>query len=143
LSFLPHLPRFLRPPSPATRRPPNTTSYIRDLELSTGSTTLPDLYAGPYREFVSTVRKEGKVGLVIITCGEHEDDEEFKRDVLCDGELIKVLKEKEVLIWAGDVRSREGYQGESYMDWKLTESCLYIARYYLPDACFLIPTTHP
>lgn len=47
-----------------------------------------------------------------MTCSEHEDDEEFKRDVLSDGELVRVLKEKDVLVWAGDVRSREGYQGE-------------------------------
>lgn len=57
------------------------------------------------------VRKEGKVGVVIVVCGEHEDDEEFKRDVLCDSELVRTFKEKDIMVWAADVRSREGYQG--------------------------------
>ena len=59
------------------------------------------------------VKKEGKVGMVVLVCGEHEDDEEFKRNVLCDAELISLLREKDVMIWGADVRSRDGYQGES------------------------------
>ena len=74
--------------------------------------TLPEFYIGPYREFLSNVRKEGKVGMVVLVCGEHEDDEEFKRDVLCDSELVRMVKEKDVMVWGADVRSREGYQGE-------------------------------
>ena len=69
---------------------------------------------------MNQVRKEGKVGLVVLMCGEHEDDEEFKRDVLIDAELVRTLKEKDVMVWGADVRSREGYQGghtHSYMDY--------------------------
>lgn len=50
--------------------------------------------------------------MAIITCAEHEDDVTFKREAFADAELVKFLKEKEILVWAGDVRSREGYQGE-------------------------------
>ena len=53
------------------------------------------------------------MGLVILTCGEHEDDAQFKKEVLGDQELVRVLKEKEVSVWAADSRSREGYQGMS------------------------------
>ena len=92
-------------------------SFIRDLEQYTGASsqagTLPDFYAGPYREFLIQVRKQGKVGLVILMCWEHEDDEEFKRDVLIDADLIRTLKENEVMVWAADIKSREGYQGGS------------------------------
>jgi FAS-associated factor 2 len=59
------------------------------------------------------IRKQGKVGVVILVSGEHEDDEEFKKEVLGDHELIRLLKEKDVLVWAQDVRSRDGYQGGS------------------------------
>lgn len=62
---------------------------------------------------MSNVRKEGKVGVVILVCGEHEDDEEFKREVLCDEELVRTFKEKDVMVWGADIRSREGYQGRS------------------------------
>ena len=58
------------------------------------------------------------MGVVILTCGEHEDDEEFKKDVLCDSELVRTLREKEVMVWGADVRSREGYQGMSPIDLK-------------------------
>ena len=122
LSLVPRLPRFLLPPSfptnPSYRtRDPTTThlSFIRDLEQFTGSCTsaggLPEFWIGPYREFLTAVRKEGKVGMVVLVCGEHEDDEEFKRDVLCDGELVQTLKDKDVMVWAQDIRSREGFQG--------------------------------
>ncbi|WWD21331.1 hypothetical protein CI109_105815 [Kwoniella shandongensis] len=123
LSFLPRFPSFLLPPATPTSstqlRPlqdPTTTSlaFIRELErftrCSAATGTLPEFYIGPYREFVTTLRKEGKLGLVVLVSAEHEDDEEFKRDVLCDEEFIRTLKEKEVLIWGADISSREGYQ---------------------------------
>lgn len=50
---------------------------------------------------------------MVLTCGEHEDDAQFKKEVLADQELVRVLKEKDVLVWAADSRIREGYQGES------------------------------
>lgn len=74
---------------------------------------MPDFHIGAYRDFLTNVRKEGRVGLVMLVCGEHEDDEEFKRDVLCDPELVKCLKEKEIMVWGADIGSREGYQGKS------------------------------
>ncbi|WVR09002.1 hypothetical protein IAU60_006062 [Kwoniella sp. DSM 27419] len=123
LSLLPRLPTFLLPPTtpgsssrPRPAQDPTTNSlrFIRDLETFTrGSSahgTLPDFYIGPYREFVQSLRSEGKLGLVILVCSEHEDDEEFKRDVLSDPELVRTFKEKEVVVWAADVASREGYQ---------------------------------
>jgi FAS-associated factor 2 len=59
------------------------------------------------------VRKQAKIGMVVLVCGEHEDDEEFKRDVVCDPELVRFIKEKEIMVWGADIRSREGYQGMS------------------------------
>lgn len=55
------------------------------------------------------MRKQGKVGVVVLVCAEHEDDEEFKRDVLADPEFVKCLKEHDIMIWAADVAGREGY----------------------------------
>ena len=81
---LPHLPRYLRPPSPtsSTSRtgPRDSTtsslSFVRELETFTGcsaaSGTLPEFWIGPYREFMIAIRKEGRIGLVILVCGEHE-----------------------------------------------------------------------
>ena len=51
--------------------------------------------------------------MVILCCGEHEDDEVFKREVLLNEELGRVFREKNIAVWAGDVRDREAYQGET------------------------------
>ncbi|GFZ47290.1 hypothetical protein JCM24511_05033 [Saitozyma sp. JCM 24511] len=122
LSFLPHLPSFLRPPSSTSppRRPPPldptaaTLSFIRDVELQTSQSvhggSLPEFYIGPYREFLSTLKREGKVGMVVLVCNEHEDDAQFKREVLADPELVRCVKEREMLVWGADIRTREGYQ---------------------------------
>jgi FAS-associated factor 2 len=74
---------------------------------------LPEFYIGPYREFLGRVKKEGKLGLVVLVCAEHEDDSTFKREVLGDPELVRCVKEKEMIVWGADVRTREGYQGAS------------------------------
>jgi len=146
LSILPRLPQFLLPPNGPTsrQRQSNPTaaalSFVRDLETFTGcsaaTNSLPEFYIGPYREFMLNVRKEGKVGMVVVVCGEHEDDEEFKRDVLCDSELVRTLKEKDIMVWGADVRSREGYQGEPRpATWQirlLTDSRSDTAAYDIP-----------
>lgn len=119
LSLLPHLPRFLLPPPsrapPTGPRDPTTSSlrFVRDLETLTGGSSatgnLPDFFIGPYREFLAEVRKQGKVGAVVLVSSEHENDEEFKRDVLSDPELVKCLKDNDILVWGADISSREGY----------------------------------
>ena len=77
---------------------------------------MPEFWVGPYREYLSDVRKQGRIGMVVLVCDEHEDDEEFKRDVICDPELVRFIKEKDIMVWGADIRSREGYQGESKRD---------------------------
>lgn len=52
--------------------------------------------------------------MVVLVCDEHENDEEFKRDVICDQELVRFIKEKDIMVWGADIRSREGYQGMSF-----------------------------
>jgi FAS-associated factor 2 len=122
ISFLRYMPRYLLPPSSApTPRPPRdpttvSLSFVRDLEQFTGcsaaSGTMLDFWVGPYREFLTDVRKQAKIGMVVLVSEEHENDEEFKRDVLCDPELVRFVKEKDIMVWGADIRSREGYQGK-------------------------------
>ncbi|WVQ73594.1 hypothetical protein IAR50_003173 [Cryptococcus sp. DSM 104548] len=121
LSFLPHLPSFLRPPSPTQRLPrppqdPTATSlaFVHELETLTSASTslgtLPEFYVGPYREFLTHVRKEAVPGMVVLVSSEHEDDEEFKRGTLTDKDVVKALKDENVAVWAADISSREGFQ---------------------------------
>lgn len=60
------------------------------------------------------------MGVVILCCAEHGDDEAFKREVLLNEEFGRVLREKNVAVWAGDVRDREAYQGESLKSDEMT-----------------------
>lgn len=126
--MLRYLPPFLLPPtnSISSRRIKPTPdpvsaslSFIRELETLTGGNfrqgTLPELYIGSYRDFLNTAKRDGKIGMVVLVCGEHEDDEVFKKEVLADPELVRVLKDKEILVWAADIRSRDGYQGASLL----------------------------
>ncbi|BEI85923.1 hypothetical protein CcaverHIS002_0602100 [Cutaneotrichosporon cavernicola] len=119
LSLLPHLPRFLLPPPerapPSGPRDPTTSAlrFVRELEALTGASpvtgSLPDFYIGSYRDFLSGVRREGRVGLITLVSSEHDDDPEFKRDVLADPDLTKALKEHDIAIWAADTSTREGF----------------------------------
>lgn len=86
---------------------------MRELEALTGASqtagSLPDFYIGSYRDFLSSVRREGRLGLIVLVSGEHDDDSEFKRDVLADPELSRALKENDISVWAADISTREGY----------------------------------
>jgi len=146
ISFLRYMPRFLLPPSSApTPRPPRdpttvSLSFVRDLEQFTGcsaaSGTMLDFWVGPYREFLSDVRKQAKIGMIVLVCGEHENDEEFKRDVLCDPELVRFIKEKEIMVWGADIRSKEGYQGRSLYRSMCLELTIQLRRHF---SLLLIP----
>lgn len=101
-----HLPHALAEMTglPASSLPPwfnHTSPSISGVGTSLG-----------YKPFLRHLKEEAKLGVVILTCGDHEDDEEFKRAVLADPELVACLRENEVVCWGADVREREGYQGE-------------------------------
>lgn len=119
-SILSILPRLLVPPSSQGRILPNPSArskpFVQSLrEDYTPSPVdldqLPDFYRGPYKEFLRGIRADPKLGVVILCCAVHEDDEAFKREVLLNEELGRVFREKNIAVWAGDVRDREAYQG--------------------------------
>lgn len=122
LSFLPYIPTFLLPPSPSPPsipRPPQdpTTEHLAFLQSLCSLTglpqsELPEIYVGPYREFLTHIRKELLVGLVVLVSEEHEDDESFKKGSLADKDVVQALRSEGIVVWAADISSREGYQGE-------------------------------
>ena len=50
---------------------------------------------------------------VILTSGAHSDDKLFRTRVLTDPELVRTLRSPEFVVWGGDVRNREAFQGRS------------------------------
>ncbi|KAL8283889.1 hypothetical protein RQP46_005321 [Phenoliferia psychrophenolica] len=71
---------------------------------------LPDFVVGGYEDALRRAKEELRVLMVVLTCEEHEDDVEFKRNVLTDADLIRALASERVLCWGGDIRDRDAYQ---------------------------------
>ncbi|KAJ9115830.1 hypothetical protein QFC22_004971 [Naganishia vaughanmartiniae] len=131
LGFLPYMPRFLLPPSgsssgysssiPLSSRLP----FVETLRQECPDGYMPDFWrqggeedeneqgtraGGTYKDFLNHLKEERKVGCVVLCCSDHEDDMEFKRNVLTNEEFVKCLRENDILIWGADIREREGYQ---------------------------------
>jgi len=71
---------------------------------------LPDFWIGSYKTALETAKKDIKILCVILMSEEHEDMPEFRRNVLTDPDLARVLTDNAILTWAGDVRDREAYE---------------------------------
>ncbi|GAA5900741.1 UBX domain-containing protein [Sporobolomyces salmoneus] len=95
---------------------------------------LPDFYIGSYESALRKARDELRVLMVILTCEENERDEEFKLSVLTNSELVKSLKEENVIVWGGDVKERDAYQVGRTLSYTSLPFLAFIA---------LQPTTSP
>ncbi|GAA5852580.1 hypothetical protein JCM9279_005518 [Rhodotorula babjevae] len=71
---------------------------------------IPRFLVGSYDAALRTARDDKRVLMVVLSSGENERDARFKRDVLCDEEVNRVLEEEDVLVWGGDVGEREAFQ---------------------------------
>ncbi|GAA5998667.1 hypothetical protein JCM5350_000224, partial [Sporobolomyces pararoseus] len=87
-----------------------TGNNLSRRNVASGEIELPEFFTGGYEQALRKVRDEFKILMVILTCQENERDEEFKRKVLTDFELIKSLKDENVVVWGGDVMERDAYQ---------------------------------
>lgn len=77
----------------------------------TKTKTLPDFFLGGYDAALRVAQRELRVLCVIITSEEHDDVPEFRKQVLTDPEFVKTITDNHILVWGGDVRERDGYQG--------------------------------
>lgn len=73
---------------------------------------LPDFFSSGYDAALKVAQTEARVLCVIITCEEHDDVAAFRKDVLTDPELVRTLADNNIIVWGGDVRDRDGYQGQ-------------------------------
>ncbi|KAG8951390.1 hypothetical protein FRC04_006161 [Tulasnella sp. 424] len=73
---------------------------------------LPDFWVGSYESALKTAQKDAKPMCVILTCDERNDVDtaEFKRSVLADTDLARVLTDNDFIVWGGDVRDNEAHQ---------------------------------
>ncbi|KIJ60721.1 hypothetical protein HYDPIDRAFT_116756 [Hydnomerulius pinastri MD-312] len=77
---------------------------------SDGSKVLPDFFDGTYEEVLDICQREGRIACVILVSDEHDDVPEFKRSTLTDATLVRMLSEKNFVVWGGDVRDKVSWE---------------------------------
>jgi FAS-associated factor 2 len=93
---------------------PSSVSAGKDVLFDPGRKLLPDFWLGSYESALDAAKREARVLCVVLFSDEHDDTPEFRRSVLTDPELVRVLTENEFIVWAGDIRESEANQGWSY-----------------------------
>ncbi|KZO90637.1 hypothetical protein CALVIDRAFT_542498 [Calocera viscosa TUFC12733] len=87
-----------------------TVSTLSTTDGSEKRKILPDFWIGSYKTALDTAKKDIRILCVILMSEEHQDMSEFRRNVLTDPDLVRVLTDNAILAWAGDVRDREAYE---------------------------------
>lgn len=72
---------------------------------------LPDFHFGSYESALKLAQRDARPLCVVLLSDEHDDTPAFQHNVLTDPEFVRVLTEGEFIVWAGDIRGAEGYQG--------------------------------
>jgi FAS-associated factor 2 len=92
---------------------PSSAADEQDVLSDPGRKLLPDFWLGSYESALEAAKREARMLCVVLLSDEHDDSPEFRKSVLTDPELVRVLTENEFIVWAGDIRQSEGYQGVS------------------------------
>lgn len=92
---------------------PSSLAAGQDVLFDPGRKLLPDFWLGSYESALDAAKREARVLCVVLLSDEHDDTPDFRRSVLTDPGLVRVLMENEFIVWAGDIRQSEAYQGGS------------------------------
>ncbi|KAG6884464.1 hypothetical protein C0993_010901 [Termitomyces sp. T159_Od127] len=95
--------------------------------LQDDAKVLPDFTLGSYEQALRTCEREARIGCIILVSDEHDDVPEFKRyhtllshplsiltitrSTLTNPEFVRILYDKNIVVWGGDVRDQEAYSG--------------------------------
>lgn len=88
--------------------------FIRDFEEDVGAIDelkLP-FFEGGYTQALDLAKKELKFLVILLQSDEHDDTSKFNKEVLSTPEVVEFLKQNEIIVWGGNVRESEAYQGE-------------------------------
>ncbi|KAI7899724.1 uncharacterized protein BX663DRAFT_520214 [Cokeromyces recurvatus] len=69
-----------------------------------------DFFKGGYSQALEKARKDLRFMLVLLQSNDHDDTENFCRNILTSNTLIEFIKEKQILVWAGDVHESEAHK---------------------------------
>lgn len=117
---------------------PSSLAVGHDVLFDSGRKLLPDFWLGSYESALEAVKRDARMLCVVLLSDEHDDTPEFRRSVLTNPELVRVLTENEFIVWGGEIRQHEAYQGWSS---HLPYACVYI--HCLAASMKLTATTYP
>lgn len=116
-TLFPFLARF-RPTSASSRararrsQTPRDTAarFIRLFEEEYGAATGLEFYEGGYAQALEIAKKELRFLLVVLQSDEHDDTTSFNKDTLTNADVVRFLKDQNIILWAGSVQDSEAYQ---------------------------------
>lgn len=71
-----------------------------------------EFFKGGYSQALEKARKDLRFLLVILQSDDHDDTELFNRETLTSQRLIDFIQDKNMLVWAGNVRETEPHKGK-------------------------------
>ncbi|CAG5127080.1 unnamed protein product, partial [Candidula unifasciata] len=86
----------------------DVTNFISTFESKFGRTH-PVFYQGTYSQALNDAKKELRFLLVYLHSDEHQDTEQFCRDILCSEPFVNFINAN-MLFWACNTSSPEGYR---------------------------------
>lgn len=104
---------FSRPTITNRNRDPRVLAveFIEIFESKYGQQHI-EFFKGGYSQALEKARKDLRFLLVILQSDDHDDTELFNRETLTSQRLIDFIQDKNMLVWAGNVRETEPHKGK-------------------------------
>ncbi|KAL7750614.1 UBX domain-containing protein 10 [Sorochytrium milnesiophthora] len=94
-------------------RPPQTDGDGGGDEQQQHDDDSPPFFPGAYKQLVATVKRDLRFAVVYLHSPEHDETDDFCRNVLLSTELTSFLRRENVLLWGASVQDAEGYEVSS------------------------------
>ncbi|KAJ3102579.1 hypothetical protein HDU97_000448 [Phlyctochytrium planicorne] len=82
--------------------------FLLDFEHTYGSVH-PHFFQGTYSQALDVAKRELRYLLVYLQSPDHDDTPEFNRKTMASQTLINFIEERNVLVWAGDIKESESF----------------------------------
>ncbi|KAK9238795.1 hypothetical protein V1525DRAFT_400063 [Lipomyces kononenkoae] len=84
--------------------------FIRDFEEEVGQSDVLPFFEGGYTQALDKAKRELRFLIVLLQSDEHDDTTKFNKEVLASPDVVKFIREHDIILWGGNVRESEAYQ---------------------------------
>ncbi|KAJ1562101.1 FAS-associated factor 2, partial [Nowakowskiella sp. JEL0078] len=88
--------------------------FLLDFESAFGRVH-PPFFQGTYQQAIDLAKREIRYCLVYLHAEEHDDTESFCRQTLASEQFSAWIQERNIIIWAGDIRESEAFKVSSLL----------------------------